>query len=156
MITTWLLGLLRRRMGRLTMTATGIAAAVALLACLGSFLSTAQHSMTARALRSVAVDWQVEVQPNTAASAVLDTVHSTPTVTAALPVGFAKSTGFVAQTGASTQTTGPATELGIPPNYRAQFPDAVRTLVGAVCGVLMFSRSSGRAAHARHGSIPWR
>ena len=156
MITTWLLGLLRRRMGRLTMTATGIAAAVALLACLGSFLSTAQHSMTARALRSVAVDWQVEVQPNTAASAVLDTVHSTPTVTAALPVGFAKSTGFVAQTGASTQTTGPATELGIPPNYRAQFPDAIRTLVGAVCGVLMFSRSSGRAAHARHGSIPWR
>jgi len=122
MITTWLLGLLRRRMGRLTMTASGIAAAVALLACLGSFLSTAQHSMTARALRSVAVDWQVDVQPNTAASAVLDTVHSTPTVTAALPVGFAKSTGFVAQTGASTQTTGPRRSWVFRPTTEHSFP----------------------------------
>ena len=150
MITTWLLGLLRRRPGRLAVTAAGIAAAVALLACLGSFLGTAQHSMTARALRSVAVDWQVEVQPNTAASAVLTTVHSTPTVTAALPVGFAKSTGFVAQTGASTQTTGPATVLGIPPNYRAQFPDAIRTLVGAEGGVLLAQQTAANL-HAAPG-----
>ena len=150
MITTWLLGLLRRRPGRLAVTAAGIAAAVALLACLGSFLGTAQHSMTARAVRSVAVDWQVEVQPNTAASAVLTTVRSTPTVTAALPVGFAKSTGFVAQTGASTQTTGPATVLGIPPDYRAQFPDAIRTLVGAEGGVLLAQQTAANL-HAAPG-----
>ena len=36
------LGLLRRRPGRLAATAAGIAAAVALLACLGSFLAAAQ------------------------------------------------------------------------------------------------------------------
>ena len=106
--------------------------------------------MTARALRSVAVDWQVEVQPDTAASAVLTTVHSTPTVTAALPVGFAKSTGFVAQTGASTQTTGPATVSGIPPNYRAQFPDAIRTLVGAEGGVLLAQQTAANL-HAAPG-----
>ena len=150
MITTWLLGLLRRRPGRLTVTAAGIAAAVALLACLGIFLGTAQHSMTARAVRSVAVDWQVEVQPNAAASAVLNTVRSTPRVTAALPVGFAKSTGFIAQTGASTQTTGPATVLGIPPNYRTQFPDAIRTLVGAEGGVLLAQQTAANL-HAAPG-----
>jgi putative ABC transport system permease protein len=150
MITTWLLGLLRRRLGRLTVTAAGIAAAVALLACLGSFLDTAQHSMTARAARSVAVDWQVEVQPNTAASAVLDTVHSTPTVAAALPVGFATSTGFTAHTGTTTQTTGPATVLGIPPHYRAQFPGVIRTLVGADGGVLLAQQTAANL-HAAPG-----
>jgi putative ABC transport system permease protein len=131
-------------------TAAGIAAAVALLACLGSFLDTAQHSMTARAVRSVAVDWQVEVQPDAAASAVLNTVRSTPTVTAALPVGFAKSTGFVTQTGASTQTTGPATVLGIPLDYRTQFPDAIRTLVGAGGGVLLAQQTAANL-HAAPG-----
>ncbi|GFG51863.1 ABC transporter permease [Mycolicibacterium agri] len=150
MITAWLLGLLRRRAGRLSVTAAGIAAAVALLACLGSFLSTAQHSMTARAVRSVAVDWQIEVQPDTAASAVLTAVRSTPTVTAALLVNFAKSTGFVAQTGASTQTTGPAIVLGIPPNYRAQFPGAIRTLVGAEGGVLLAQQTAANL-HAAPG-----
>lgn len=150
MITTWLLGLLRRRSGRLAMTSAGIAASVALLACLGSFLSAAQHSMTARALRGVAVDWQVEVQPNTAASAVLTTVQSTPSVTAALPVGFAQSTGFVSQTGASTQTTGPAIVLGIPHSYRAQFPHAIRTLVGAGGGVLLAQQTAANL-HAAPG-----
>ena len=88
MIATWTLGLLRRRRGRLAATAAGIAAAVALLACLGSFLAAAQGSMTARAIRSVTVDWQVEVQPDTQPSTVLDTVRSAPNVQAALPVGY--------------------------------------------------------------------
>src|SRR6478672_12755746 len=137
MIATWTLGLLRRRRGRLAATAAGIAAAVALLACLGSFLAAAQGSMTARAIRSVTVDWQVEVQPDTQPSTVLDTVRSAPNVQAALPVRYAHSTGFVAQTGGSTQTTGPAMVLGIPPNYREPFPGAIRTLVGADNVVLM-------------------
>jgi putative ABC transport system permease protein len=142
MIATWTLGLLRRRRGRLAATAAGIAAAVALLACLGSFLAAAQGSMTARAIRSVTVDWQVEVQPDTQPSTVLDTVRSAPNVQAALPVGYAHSTGFVAQTGGSTQTTGPGMVLGIPPNYRAQFPGAIRTLVGADSGVLVAQQTA--------------
>src|SRR6185437_12246834 len=117
MIATWTLGLLRRRRGRLAATAAGIAAAVALLACLGSFLAAAQGSMTTRAVASVTVDWQVEVQPDAQPSSVLDTVRSAPHVHAALPVGFAHSTGFIAQTSGSTQTTGPGMVLGIPPNY---------------------------------------
>ena len=98
--------------------------------------------MTARAIRSVSVDWQVEVQPGAQPATVLDTVHSAPGVHAALPVGFAQSSGFVAQTGGSTQTTGPATVLGIPSNYREQFPDAIRTLVGANNGVLIAQQTA--------------
>src|SRR3954470_3377254 len=93
--------------------------------------------MTARAVASVSVDWQVEVQPHAQPSTVVDTVQSAPSVKAALPVGFANSTGFVAQTSGSTQTTGPGIVLGIPPSYRAQFPGAIRTLVGADSGVLV-------------------
>ena len=155
MIATWTLGLLRRRRGRLAATAAGIAAAVALLACLGSFLAAAQGSMTARAIRSVTVDWQVEVQPDTQQSTVLDTVRSAPNIQAALPVGYAHSAGFVAQTGGSTQTTGPAMVLGIPPNYRKQFPGAIRTLVGADNGVLIAQQTAANL-HAAPGDTDWR
>src|SRR6476469_2551126 len=122
MIATWTPGLMRRRRGRLAATAAGIAAAVALLACLGSFLAAAQGAMTARAIRSVTVDWQVEVQPDTQPSTVLDTVRSAPNVQAALPVRYAHSTGFVAQTGGSTQTPGPAVELASPRTTASSFP----------------------------------
>ena len=142
MILTWTQGLFRRRWGRLAAAAAGIAAAVALVACLGSFLAAAQGSMTARALRSVAVDWQVEVQPGIQPATILDTVRSTPGVNAALPVGFAHSAGFVAQTTGSTQTTGPAMVLGIPANYREQFPGVLRTLVGADSGVLIAQQTA--------------
>jgi len=54
MITTWTSGLLRRQPFRLLGSAAGIAAAVALLACLGSFLVAAQNAMTARAAAAVA------------------------------------------------------------------------------------------------------
>lgn len=142
MILTWTSGLLRRRWGRLTAAAAGVAAAVALVACLGSFLAAAQGSMTARALRSVAVDWQVEVQPGTPPAAILDTVRSSPGVKAALPVGFAHSAGLVAQTTGSTQTTGPAMVLGIPTEYRTRFPGELRTLVGADDGVLLAQQTA--------------
>ena len=142
MIGTWTLGLLRRRRGRLAATAAGIAAAVALLACLGSFLAAAQGSMTTRAVAGVTVDWQVEVQPDAQPSPALETVRSAPHVQAALPVGFAHSTGFIAQTSGSTQTTGPGMVLGIPPNYREQFPGAIRTLVGADSGALVAQQTA--------------
>lgn len=115
MIATWLAGLLRRRHGRLAATAAGVAAAVALPACLGGFLAAAQNSMTARAVRSVTVDTQVEVQPDAQPSTVLAAVQSSSGVRAALLVGFAHSTGLIAQTGASTQTTSPARYWASPP-----------------------------------------
>jgi putative ABC transport system permease protein len=123
-------------------TAAGIAAAVALLACLGSFLASAQSSMTARAARAVVVDWQVEVQPDSEQANAMEAIRSTPRVKAALPVDFARSTGFVATTGGSTQTTGAAIVLGLPADYQAQFPGAIRTLVGTGGGVLIAQQTA--------------
>ena len=142
MIATWTLGLLRRRSGRMAATAIGIAAAVALLSCLGIFMSAAQASMTARAARTIAVDWQVEVQPNVPLSFVMDAVRSTPHVQAALPVGFAHSSGLSASGGGSTRTTGPAMVLGIPPEYRDRWPREMRTLVGSDRGVLVAQQTA--------------
>jgi len=64
-IGTWLGGLLRRRPARLGAAAVGVAVAVALLASLGSFLAHSKATMTDRAVRGVAVDWQVQVTPGT-------------------------------------------------------------------------------------------
>ena len=142
MLTTWTRGLLVRRPGRLAATAVAVAAAVALLACLGSFLAAAQSSMTARAARSVAVDWQIAVQPDANPVTLLDTVTATPQVRVARPVGFAHTSGFTATGGGTTQTTGPGLVLGIPPDYRTQFPGAVRTLLGADSGVLLTQQTA--------------
>jgi putative ABC transport system permease protein len=153
MIATWTLGLLRRRSGRMAATAIGIAAAVALLSCLGIFLSAAQASMTARAARTIAVDWQVEVQPTATASFVMDQVRSTPHVLAALPVGFAHSSGLSASDGDSTRTTGPAMVLGIPPLYRNQWPGEMRTLVGSDRGVFVAQQTAANLSVAPGGTV---
>ena len=90
MLTTiWLRGLLARRTGRLAITAIGIALAVGLLATLGSFLSSSKAQMTQRAIKSVGVDWQVEVQPGADPAAILTKVTATADVKAAVPVGYA-------------------------------------------------------------------
>ncbi len=88
---TWLAGLLRHRGGRLAMTATGVALAVALIAALGTFLAASKATMTARATRSVAVDWQVEVTPGADPAAALAAVKAAPGVKDALAVGFART-----------------------------------------------------------------
>jgi putative ABC transport system permease protein len=141
-ISLWTFGLLRRRFGRLAATAAGVAAAVALLACLGSFLDSAQNTMTERATRTVVVDWQVEVQPGASLATVLDTVQRAPHVRAALPVGFARSSGLTAANDGMSRMTGAAMILGIPPDYNSLFPGSVRTLVGADRGVLVAQQTA--------------
>ncbi|MFF3861343.1 FtsX-like permease family protein [Streptomyces sp. NPDC002209] len=136
-------GLLRHRAGRLAATAAGIALAVALVAALGSFLTASKSTMTARAVRSVAVAWQAEVQPGADPGTVLAAVRAAGGVRSAEPVGFARSTGFQASTGAgSTQSTGPGVVLGLPDAYRQTFPGAVRPLTGATTGVLLAQQTA--------------
>lgn len=138
----WLRGLVRRRAGRLGAAAAGVAVAVALLACLGAFLAASQASMTARAVRDVSVDWQVQVEPGSDPAAVLDTVRTAPGTVAAVPVGFGQAAGLTATTGATTRTTGAAVVLGLPDTYRATFPGELRTLVGAGNGVLLAQQTA--------------
>ena len=104
--------------------------------------------MTARALRSVAVDWQVEVQPGANPAEVLRQVTAAPDVTAARPVQFASVKGFQATIGGTTQTTGAGVVLGLPPDYRSTFPQQIRTLTGADTGVLLGQQT---AANLRAG-----
>ena len=118
---TWIRGLAARRPAGLGATAVGVAIAVALLASIGAFLASSKATMTKRASATVGVDWQVETQTGGDSATVLSSTSSTPGVLAALPVGFAQSSGFTATTGGSTQVTGPGVVLGVPDRYRATF-----------------------------------
>ncbi|MGW1068925.1 ABC transporter permease [Streptomyces aureus] len=150
MITAWAGGLARHRVGRLLAAVAGIALAVALVAALGSFLTASKATMTQRAVRSVAVDWQVEVQPGADPNAVRSLVQATGGTRAALPVGFARTTGFTATVAGSTQTTGPGVALGLPADYRSRFPDELRTLSGSGSGVLLAQQTASNL-HAAPG-----
>ncbi|SHL62076.1 ABC transporter permease [Actinacidiphila paucisporea] len=150
MIITWAAGLIRRRSGRLAATALGIALAVALAAALGSFLTASKSTMTARAARSVAVDWQVEVQAGTDPATVLRSVRTSPGVRTALPVGFARTSGFQARAGGSVQSTGPGTALGMPDGYSSAFPQEIRQLTGTPAGVELAQQTAANL-HAAPG-----
>lgn len=142
MNTAWAGGLARHRTGRLLAALAGIALAVALIASLGSFLTASKATMTQRAVRSVAVDWQVEVQPGADPDAALSLVHRTPGVKTALPVGFAHSSAFAATVQGSTQTTGPGMVLGLPDGYQKAFPGEIRRLTGRSSGVLLAQQTA--------------
>jgi putative ABC transport system permease protein len=151
LITTWLNGLLRRRSGRLAGAAAGVAIAVALLALLAGFLSASKATMTTRATKTVAVDWQVEAQPGADPQNVLSTTAAAPGVLRALPVGIAHVPGLTATAGGSTQTTGNGVVLGLPDGYRATFPGELRTLTGAGSGVLLAQQTAANL-HAAPGT----
>ncbi len=142
MIRLWLGGLVRRRPARLLAAVAGIAIAVALLASLGSFLAQSKATMTNRALRSVAVDWQVQVQPQANPADIGHLVETDGGTRAAGPVEFARADSLGAVTGVSTQTTSTATILGLPDNYRTLFPGEIRTLVGAPTGALLAQQTA--------------
>jgi putative ABC transport system permease protein len=147
---SWLRGLVARRPGRLVATAAGVATTVALLASIGAFLSATEAKMTQRAIARVAVDWQVEAQPGADARRVTATTRAFPGVRAALPVGFAASTGLSSHTGGSAQATGPGRVLGLPPGYTRAFPGQLRTLAGRGDGVLLAQQTAANL-HAAPG-----
>ncbi|AYG81923.1 hypothetical protein DWB77_04090 [Streptomyces hundungensis] len=150
MITAWTRGLARHRAGRLLAALAGIALAVALVAALGSFLTASKATMTQRAVHSVAVDWQVQLQPGADTNTGLSLIRKTPGTHAALPVSFAHTTAFTASMQSSTQTTGPGMALGLPDGYRSQFPGEIRTLSGSSDGVLLAQQTASNL-HAAPG-----
>lgn len=143
MIGLWITGLLRHRGGRLLVISTGIAITVGLIATLGSFLSQSRAAMTARALHSVSVPWQVEVQRGADPSAIAAQLGSTPAVGVADRVLFAPVTGLAANTGGTSQQTGAGTLVGLDTaSYEHDFPGAVRSLAGAPDGVLVAQQTA--------------
>lgn len=138
----WLRGLIAHRPTRIFATALGVAVGVALIASIGTFLSATNAKMTQRAIARVAIDWQVEAQPGASPGALLSSVRAFPGVKRALPVQFTTSPGLTATTHGSTQTTGQARVLGLPPGYAAAFPGELRLLTGSLNGVLVFQQTA--------------
>jgi putative ABC transport system permease protein len=147
---TWIRGLLAHRRARLLSTAAGVAVGVALLAAIGTFLSSTTSKMTERAVGQIAVDWQVEAQSGSSPSAVLAKVRRQPGVKRALPVTFASTTGLQATSGGATQQTGPGRLLGLPDGYAQTFPGQLRVLAGSGSGVLLYQQTAANL-HARPG-----
>jgi putative ABC transport system permease protein len=147
---TWISGLLAHRRGRLLATAGGVAVAVALLASIGTFLSSTTQKMTQRAIHRVPVDWQVEAQAGTNPDAVLRQVKSYPGVRTALPVRFAPTPRLTAKTAGSVQTTGAGRVLGLPPGYANAFPGEIRLLAGSTNGPVIAQQTASNL-HAAPG-----
>jgi putative ABC transport system permease protein len=147
---TWLRGLVARRRTRLVATAAGVAVAVALIASIGTFLSSTTAKMTSRAIARIPVDWQVEAQSGSDPAKVLQQVRDYPGVVRAAPVTFAPSTGLRATTAGTQQTTGPGVVVGLPPHYARLFPGTVRTLSGGDQGVLLAQQTAANL-HAKPG-----
>ncbi|MDX6691557.1 MAG: putative transport system permease protein [Solirubrobacteraceae bacterium] len=147
---TWLRGLLAHRRARIVSTALGVAVGVALLASIGTFLSSSTSKMTSRASSGVAVDWQVQAAKGASGARLLAQVKQFGGVTAAKPVGIADTTGLQATTAGSTQQTGPGKVVGLPPGYAATFPGALRALTGSGSGVVVAQQTAANL-HAKPG-----
>jgi putative ABC transport system permease protein len=150
LIVMWLRGLAGLRAGRLAAAAAGVAIAVALLACLGSFLAASKATMTTRSVSGVAVDWQLQLRPGTDPASALDTVKADPAVAQALRVGYAATTGLQATVAGATLTTGAGQVLGLPPAYADAFPTQLRYLTGGRDGALLAQQTAANL-HAQPG-----
>src|SRR3954469_20941325 len=130
MIGLWVSGLIRVRAGRLLGAVAGVACMVGLIACLGVFLLTSSAGMTARAIATVPVDWQIQLAPGASLEAVKDAAAKATPLSKVQVVDYATVDGFEASTGGTVQTTGAGQVLGLDPSYPGDFPGGVRPLLG--------------------------
>ncbi|MCA0275279.1 MAG: ABC transporter permease [Proteobacteria bacterium] len=148
----WLLGLLRRRFGRLAGVAAGIAVTVALLASLAAFLADSSSSMTRRAVTAVPVDWQVQLAPDADLAAVRNAITTSAGTTAIQQVSYANVDGLEASAGGTVQTTGPGKAIAFDDGYLKDFPEEVRLLSGRLDGVLAAQQTAANL-HVAPGDI---
>lgn len=146
----WVRGLLLQSMFRIGGTAAGVTLAVALLATLGAFLEQSAISMTARAVSAVPIDWQVEVVPAADQQAIKAAIARAASVSALHEALYADTAGFQAQTGGTTQTTGPGKAIAFDQGYLDAFPQEMRLLTGSLEGPLLFQQTAANL-HAQPG-----
>jgi putative ABC transport system permease protein len=142
MIRLWLSGLIRSRSGRLLGAIAGVGCMVALIASLGVFLQASSASMTARAIATVPVDWQVQLAPGASLDAVKDAAQKVTSVSKLQVVDYASVDGLEASTGGTVQTTGAGQVLGLDPSYATVFPGEIRLLLGQIDGVLVAQQTA--------------
>src|SRR5262245_65827136 len=80
----WIRGVLQRRFARAAGAIVGVALSVALIAAISLFLAGASRSMTARAVASVPIDWQVQLVPGADAEGVSDAIGQAAPIEAGL------------------------------------------------------------------------
>lgn len=149
MIFAWIRGSLRTRPGRNLGLAAGIAMTVALLTALHLFMRDSAASMTARAIDSVAADWQVELVPGADAAAIEQALRDAAPVRQVETVGYAHVDGFEFAREA-IQTTGAGMAVGLAPAYRDAFPRGFRLLSGAFGGAVLQQQTAANL-HAGPG-----
>ncbi|MBZ6078877.1 FtsX-like permease family protein [Microvirga puerhi] len=142
MIRLWLKQILAERYGRALGTAIGLALTVALFCTLGAFVTSASGAMTAHAVASVPVDWQVLVAPGADPMAIAQAIGSAAPPKELQAIGYAESAGFSAVTGETSQKTGPGKVLGIASDYYDRFPGQIQLLLGSLDGVLIAQQTA--------------
>jgi len=142
MLLKWLRASFAKRRGRMLGGMAGIAITIALLSSIGSFIAYSGAAMTARAIDSVPVDWQVQLNPGTSETTLKSELAKVTSVNSLETVGYADAQGLISTTGSSTQRTGAAKIVGIPDTYRKNFPLEFRSLVGADGGVLIAQQTA--------------
>lgn len=142
MIGLWISGLVRARSGRLIGAVAGVASVVALTAVLGIFFQASSASMTARAIASVPVDWQVQLAPGASLDAVRDAASKATPLSKVHVVDYVAVDGFESSTGGTVQTTGAGQVLGLDPSYATSFPAEMRLLLGSFEGVLVAQQTA--------------
>ncbi len=152
MIWLWLGGLLRARRGRLAGSMAGVALTVALLTLLGAFIAQSGASMTARAVRDIPVDWQLQVVPGESLADISLAVAKAARVSRQQTVGFASVEGLQAQSSGTVQTTGAGIVLGLGGDYARDFPGQLRLLVGTGEGVLIAQQTAANL-HVAPGDL---
>lgn len=142
MLLLWISGVLRRRFLRIVGALLGVAVSVALLAAVALFLADASRSMTTRAVAAVPIDWQVQLVPGADPDAVSEAIEKAAPVATIHRVQYADVAGFEAQTGGTTQTTGPGQVIAFDKGYQAAFRAEVRPLSGSGDGVLIAQQTA--------------
>jgi putative ABC transport system permease protein len=133
---SWMAGLVRRQPTRLAGAMIGVGLALALLACLGSFVDSSVKTMTGRTISGLPIDWQILLNSGADEKVVRAAVHETDSEAQMETIQYADVPGFVAKTGETVQTTGKAAVLGIDASYKKTFPTQIAPMTGADEGVL--------------------
>lgn len=133
---SWVAGLVRRHPTRLVGAMIGVGLALALLACLGSFVDSSVKTMTGRTISGLPIDWQILLNSRADEKVVRAAVNETDSEAQMETIQYADVPGFVAKTGETVQTTGKAAVLGIDASYKKTFPTEIAPMTGADEGVL--------------------
>jgi putative ABC transport system permease protein len=120
----------------------GVSLALALLACLGSFIDSSVRTMTTRAVASLPIDWQILLNSGADEKAVRMAVRQVDPNAAVETVGYADVPGLEAKTGETVQTTGAAIVLGLSPDYKRAFPTEIAPMLGAEQGVFVAQQTA--------------